>query len=1280
MPRATSKSTSGDEDQNQLDELTNGKSLRASTGSDLKNKLKSIVDFLADNELDKDKAMETLTTNGFAKEILRDVYIGSDATQAVQVLAAQAIAEVSSLTAPDFIFEGHQRKVTDVLLGQCVHLEKATKDSETYQRVFTMLERLVKTALLSYLTDPETYAENPNDKYQSHEIANNYLTKVFDICLNTLSETAHTIHDVALTSLIEDLLKSLLDDLTEVPEEVITLLLKPLSMKSKAPGGYSVVKSVVRRLDDDKVNMICRYLVKSFDKGHEALQRHSSKKSDKTDNQKSQKSLSRLLVDIRRILTTIMALGDGHRNIMTQLFPHAASKMTSDVVHLRQLVTMAVCRLFELHTSYYVEFPQVFAQTLKRFHDIDTEIRVDMVDWIVKFLPSHAEAADKLGECLSERLVDSELEVRKAAVTAVMNICTINPTLLPKVVISKSFERIRDKKPSMRSLAMKLSAKMYQEVYNKSDKVESPYNQIPTMIIEAFCLPEAEARREAEKLLLTMLLPEANEDEVLAEDHLSELASALIQLWRNLPPKSRATLSKMLVSKKVVRTCLSRFLAIKEAIKQCKKTGNESNQKLYQQEMVKVLSLLNQLCALPQGLEQLVALKDEKVFKLLHEAVTSPMKCMPLRKKILKQVAVMTEGNAKFKDLPGCIKILLNRMSFPIDSQTYKGVSSILNNAWDLRDGRYADDMASLLEVLYSAFPEVATPEVTTDTLAILSAAAVEEAKDNATALKSGKRIPLSDAVGVIPENSKRVVTLANRRSLLVHLFGAIESIKKILFGLISNNDLGMEATELSKCVKIIRRLALTTEDELIAKMCCKGIDCLLIEKGIQRSNYFNALASDVTKNIDDDDCIHRIIIAHFRILQQCILLSPQSIKHLQSSVKASSAVLKKLMNLTDKSVRIVSSHSFHNPPLAALVYRSALRAYVAFIILKKDDNTESVAKNCRSLLTYFFDRPAGLMPAVLSTDTCKAILKLGRYPSLVRVLFSMESQVNMWPIVGYSVIFHPSSEARNEIGRILHKDIMRNKLGMQFAQLVILTLLDSSKSNFTHAKERVKDIISHFRNKSWQNNIRLDSREAPAVCPEYILPMLIHLLSRCNLLDEYVPSFEPIQRVLFIFFDTMTERRPCAPFLFDLMGRLKYYDDALQPGNTNVRLICDIGMMVLKTVTNTKEVKQEPFPGTVHIPRLFKECEDRAAGNKVYIDLKKFIPIKKEEVARSSMSIHTDEDLSKSPKKSPRKKVKRSKTPERSPKKLKPDDVSPKTKNKKPSSKLSRSKKPKTG
>eukprot|EP01063_Lacrimia_lanifica_P038906 TRINITY_DN8399_c0_g1_i6.p2 TRINITY_DN8399_c0_g1~~TRINITY_DN8399_c0_g1_i6.p2 ORF type:complete len:690 (+),score=252.64 TRINITY_DN8399_c0_g1_i6:367-2436(+) len=604
----------------------------------------------------------------------------------------------------------------------------------------------------------------------------------------------------------------------------------------------------------------------------------------------------------------------------------------------------------------------------------------------------------------------------------------------------------------------------------------------------------------------------------------------------------------------------------------------------------------------------------------------------------LKKVVKGVESPA-MKALPKVLDILLSRMSFPVSTALVTGCQGIYSDMWTVRNGRRAVQMSELLSVIFKGFPDVCcdTPGAVEDLVAAVVKVADEEIEHEGW---GGEDDFVLNPPPASPRSAKRLktMTLEQRRQTLIHLLTALKA--HVAAG--ESGVAGVSKAEVTALVKTLKKLALNAPTG-IAKLSVQVLHSMLAPA--QRGTAFAALASDCLKALDAADAENYKTVALLKVVQHCLMLQPPvDGAALGATAKFATQVLSKL---NKQDIPTAKGDTFKEPPLACLVYRAALKVFTAYILAlpNKLQIVDNVRNNFR-LLNKYCEYTAGkefdLAKSIQTTDTIKAMLRLGRDADLRRILFSM-AMVKVWQTIGYMTMYEHTSDARNEIGRVLHKDLMKNKLPMSFAQLLCLTLVDRSRANFAKAKARVCDVIAHFRTRCTQYTVKLDSMQAPGFCPEYILPSLIHLLSRWHFLEELGPSYDPIQRLLFIVFDKLTERKQCTGFLFDLLSRLKGCDDAQTPESTNTRLIVDICFVVLKSATNTKEVKFEPFPGVIHIPTLFVPPEKSNAKlrDPLYIDVGgKFVAItKRNDRNNNPMGLAEDDEEASPTRGSPKKK-----------------------------------------
>eukprot|EP00754_Rhynchopus_humris_P044744 Rhum_TRINITY_DN4366_c0_g1::Rhum_TRINITY_DN4366_c0_g1_i1::g.14103::m.14103/K11267/PDS5; sister chromatid cohesion protein PDS5 len=1303
----------------ELSELSNGKALKRCPDVQIIGRLRAIAELLNDpafkDEGSKDHlsgpaAVDLLTNNGFAKEILSPRYCDKDANDATQILSGCVIVAASALTVPTFLFHGKEKQVTKFLWRQFHHLQKAQPESETYSSVLEMFEGVVHLGLFGLLA---------NDKE-----VESMLCEAFDIVLNKLTCRADS--DVMLRGLMEDLLKGSFEDMSEVPASLLEVFLRPLERSSDksqaATAARSVVKAVIRRLAQSMQDALCRHLTGKVDSLVVALSRASKEE---------QKEMVRS--EIKPVFETILNVSEGHGGLNAQLLPHVAAHMEHANPLLRRLAVNWMSKLFVEHTTHWTEYRLLFNATLDSLRDGVKEIRLSAVRWYGDFIEKHRAAlVDEDGvlqEAIANRirnpLLDSDVDVRLKATQVLVELVSLKRALhlFPTSILEMGISRMTDTKSSVRKVAIREFGGLYRSIMEENDKVPEPYNQIPSKLLEVYACPTSrpDQRWEAEQAIVEYVLGEDEDAEEAAADDegaKQRLAINMIKMWKSVPPAYRNAFAKMLTSKKSVREIAqvlpSLILTIRKLSKEWRAggAGAQKPPELVKAELVfeKVVLQLHRSCGLRDGLEQMLSIKDESV---LAETVTClqqindrPEDGIVLKGKLLSMLKKALKDTRTGKEVIEKVDVLLTRICFPIHAVSIRHMVSLCGQFLERHSGKRALQVSELLLVIAQSFPE--TFVSSKESVSALTDRILQMAEDEyATRSWGGEadlHSPLPPPADTSPGSVQRMTrqTLHERRETLRHLL-------LVFFNLLGGKQAGaapaaaggkkakhsvFDALHTKKAVerltKTLRKLALHTT-EPIAKLAMRVLGRVIErpQSGASvgdlsgKADFMKAMLVDCERCLDVKKPCSYLTVTALRVAQQCVIQHPRPEAGLSKvTLKFVHELLPKLAAATIKTTK---KSSYANPPLECSVYRTGLK-FVTTCLLSAQDKTSSTAvkdvvDTYSSLLKLSGVTASGepnIAKSIQTTDVTKSIIRLGRAPETFQILYGVKqaSARKTWERQAYNTLFEGSAECRNEIGRVLHRDLMSGRLCLLFAQLLAMTLVDANRANYSAAKERVSDVIKSFRTRAARHRVQLDSPQAPMLCPEYIVPSLLHLLARWSNLEDLRPSFEPIQRLLFHVFDSLTEHKQCTGFLFDMILRIKKLDDALFPESTDTRMLADIAYLVLKSVTQTKEVKTELFPGAIHLPMLFSaphSQEHREWGeDKIFINIKDFVPVTRKDAKKVNPAALGVDDIDEpSPARSPRRGVSPKKSPKASPKK------SPKASPKKGGAKRAASKPP---
>eukprot|EP01065_Artemidia_motanka_P040724 TRINITY_DN5152_c0_g1_i1.p1 TRINITY_DN5152_c0_g1~~TRINITY_DN5152_c0_g1_i1.p1 ORF type:complete len:1289 (+),score=529.47 TRINITY_DN5152_c0_g1_i1:94-3867(+) len=1174
--------------------------------------LRTIVGEVSD--LDPDAATKALEESGFAAELMRDGYLNGSA--AVQVHVGRLSIDLLELCAPNLVFRGCEKKLFSFYLRQIGQLEKAPMESEAYRLCFYITKAVARTRVLTLLSEAEGTEEQVN--------------QLFDLCINKLGATSE---DPALQSTLPELLHTALDDVQEVSEDTLRMMVAPLCIEGKKrnAGGNRVVKQLLRQLDEKLVSTLATHIAQRCDSLEEQLA-------------SSPHNARQVLGEFKSVLTAVMDLGQpgaGHQGVIGYLLPHFASKLAHESSLVRNVIAKCFGRLFEQNERLQSSHAGILSRLLERHRDADKQIRIWFLEWAARMVTegiAKKEVKKQITEKVSLVCADADEQVRKSAVDAVCKICKADAGDPPAGALHRAVLRMRDKKPAVRKHCVEVLGDLYRDVVTANDSHIALYVPIPAALLHVHAVETGPIAALVDKQML-QLLPAPSAKKKADAGH-SPLLVQLVKLWVELNDASRSHFQRFLSGKWVVREVLRRLCDLRE------EEGAEAKAMI-----AASVRMLNAQCGLPakSGVESLLAVEDEKWWRSVREMACDPSAMATKHSKALDQLRAHCKGGdadraSQLKEVPDIAQQVLLRAAFPFDSQCAAELVDVLSQRWQKHDGTRCALLSELVGALSLPFRDVfsGSAAIRGQFTKLLTEASAAEADQGGWGSDE-------EGAGTVRGDGGKELTVPQRRALLVNM---ISTGKRLQAHSRSAGGLLHELPEKKRkaAISALRRVCLSAPHEVVK--CAVQLLCALTE-GTQKEKLLSELATEAFGVLKAERPERSQTRAALRALQGVFQLCPAAMgKKLWGPVWE--WLTANLSSLAEGSVEVNPEHTFQDPPAACKTYRIAMKCFVAGIVAcPKDQKHVPFLQECYTQLMGWLQQctaqESALVSGVQVCDTVKACLRLARDDVMFGVGFGTLGPKKIWSIVAYTVMLSDVQEAKDEVGRKLVKALRQEQLKLQFAQLLVPLLHTRSKGGFQRARERLSQVIALARRRCAETGQKLDSAGAHRVCPEYILPPLVHLLSRWPDLAERRPSFEPLQKVLFVFFDEMTTGSDCAHCLFDFLRRIKLYDDAHLPKSTNTRLICDIAFRVLCSVTDAKEVKVRPFPGRFLMPKCFKDQSDPARAERNYLDEKRFVPLRRDQLTRAVAAVGAGGDdspakraASASPKKQPPAKVKR--------------------------------------
>lgn len=176
--------------------------------------------------------------------------------------------------------------------------------------------------------------------------------------------------------------------------------------------------------------------------------------------------------------------------MLLAVIPNLSQELLTDQVDVRIKAVNLIGKLFALPEHHAAqEYRHLFVEFLKRFSDKSTEVRIAALECVKACYianPSKAESLEVLN-ALEGRLLDFDDRVRTQAVIVACDLARSSLKFIPPELISRTSERLRDKKISVRKIALKKLLEVYRDYCTKCSDglmtLNDHLEQIPCRIL-----------------------------------------------------------------------------------------------------------------------------------------------------------------------------------------------------------------------------------------------------------------------------------------------------------------------------------------------------------------------------------------------------------------------------------------------------------------------------------------------------------------------------------------------------------------------------------------------------------------------------------------------------------------------------------------------------------------------------------------------------------------------------------------------------------------------------
>ncbi|XP_054798442.1 sister chromatid cohesion protein PDS5 homolog B isoform X2 [Prosopis cineraria] len=386
--------------------------------------------------------------------------------------------------------------------------------------------------------------------------------------------------------------------------------------------------------------------------------------------------------------------------MLLAVIPSLIRELLADQVDVRIQAVNLVGKLFALPEHHAAQkYHDLFVEFLKRFSDKSVDVRISALHCAKAIYVANPSGREfhEIISAVEDRLLDFDDRVRMQAILVACDLSKSNLQLVPSKLISQVTERIRDKKISVRKMALQKLMEVYQDYCRKccegSMTTSDHFEEIPCKILMLYFDKDCKefSSHSMELVLADDLFPE----------HLSveERANHWIHIFSLFSPLHEKALHTILSQKRRLQSEIKNYLALR---KQLKENWSEDLQKTIENIFTKMASFFPDPPKAEEWLHKVNQLKDNNIFnsleQMLEEQTFATRKI--IQDMLLRMVA---ESNPYFEFL----RSLFSKCSYNIfSSEHVHYILDYISNS-TVGNRRFEDSSVKLLLAIVRTFPAI---------------------------------------------------------------------------------------------------------------------------------------------------------------------------------------------------------------------------------------------------------------------------------------------------------------------------------------------------------------------------------------------------------------------------------------------------------------------------------------------------------------------------------------------------------------------------------------------
>ncbi|XP_031270403.1 sister chromatid cohesion protein PDS5 homolog A-like [Pistacia vera] len=825
--------------------------------------------------------------------------------------------------------------------------------------------------------------------------------------------------------------------------------------------------------------------------------------------------------------------------ILSGVVPYLTGELLTEQLDTRLKAVQLVGDLFALPGSSNTEaFQPIFSEFLKRSTDRVVTVRMSVLDHVKTCLlsdPLRAEAPQLLS-VLCDRLLDYDENVRKQVVAVICDVACQALNSIPVETLKLVAERIRDKSLLVKIYTMERLAEVFRVYCLRSSGGSVDHNEfdwIPGKILR--CFYDRDFRSDTiESILSGSLFP--------TEFSVKDRVRLWVRVFSGFDRVMMKALEKILEQKQRLQQEMQRYLSLRQM-------HQDGDAPEIQKKVLFCFRVMSRSFAEPTKAEEnfqiLDQLKDANVWKILtnildpnvsfHQACSS-------RDDLLK---ILGEKHRLYDFLSTlsmkCSYLLFNK-------EHVKEIFLEVAVQKSSGNAQYTQSCMDILGILARFSPSLlgGTEEELVNLL-----------KDDNEIIKEGVLHVLAKAGGTIREQlaqSSSSVDLVLERLCLE---GSRRQAKYAVHALaaITKDDGLMSLSVLYK------RLVDMLEEKTHLPAVLQSLGCI----AETATAVFETRESEIVEFIKSKilGCGNKKVEseASWDDRSELCLLKIYGIKTLVKSY------------LPDKDAHL-------RPGIDELL--GILRNMLSFGEMSEDLESSSVDK------------------AHLRLASAKAILRLSKH-------WDQKIPVDVFHLTVKTPEISFLQAKKLFLSKV-HQYVKDRLLDAKYACAFLFSITESKPLDFEEEKQNLADIIQM---KARQISVQSDANSSTAY-PEYILPYVVHTLAHhsCPNIDECkdVKAFELVYRRLYLIISVLIhkdedvkseasnnkEKESISPII-SLFHSIKCSEDIVDAAKSkNSHAICDLGLSIIKRLSQKEDDTQEMISSVSLPPMLYKPYEKK--------------------------------------------------------------------------------------